>query len=166
LLRRSQSHQATAKIALQKKKRKPAYLLTFFCLFAQIISLDNQALIAALVAPVAIATAIGTPATPVLIAATSAEGLLLALARLVDNDGTAAKHRTIQLLDGFLRFLVVAHLDEAEALAAPGAAIDNDGCRNYLSNLPEEINKVLIRRLIWQAANINSHYGLLPHDVY
>lgn len=107
-----------------------------------------------------------TGAATILIATTAAAATvwaLLALACLIDNDGAIAKRRTVQTIDGAAGFLIVAHLNETEAFAAPGVTIHNNCRRDDFTNLPEEINKVLIRRLVRQATNINSHSGLLPH---
>lgn len=92
--------------------------------------------------------------------------MILALASLVDNNVPVAKQRAIQLRNRFLRLLVVTHLDEAETSAAARFSIHDDSRRNNFSKLPEEISEILIGRLIWQAAYVNSHSNLLPLDVY
>src|SRR5262249_33881960 len=126
-----------------------------------------------LVIPVAVtisttATATAAWATsPVLVAvaatATATAILLFApLTGFIDDHGAGATGGAVELLDGGRGLLVVAHLDEAEAFAAAGVAVDDYGCRKDLADLAEEVCKVLFGRSIGQTAYVDSHCDMPP----
>ena len=129
-----------------------------------------------LVIPVAVAVSTTAAATaawatsPVLVAvaatATATSVLLFAaLTGFVDDDGAVAKGGAVELLNGGTGFLVVAHLDEAEAFAAAGVAVDDYGCRKNLAYLAEEVRKVLLGRSIGQTAYVDSHCDMPPRGM-
>src|ERR687892_329799 len=60
-------------------------------------------------------------------------------------DLPAVQLASVQLGDGLLRLLGRRHLDEAEALRAPGHLVGDDGGRGYRSGLAEEPPERLVR---------------------
>src|SRR5450755_1099781 len=109
----------------------------------------------AIAAAAAIATAITATAAAAATAALEATGTwLTALVRLVDNDRATIECGIVELTDGVLRLLIVAHFYKAKAFATSRLAI-NDHCRgNDLSQLSEDIGKVLVCCAVWQSANV------------
>jgi hypothetical protein len=108
----------------------------------------------AIAAATAIATAITTTAAATTAALEATGTWLTALVRLVDNDRATIECGIVELTDGVLRLLIVAHFYKAKAFAASRLAI-NDHCRgNDLSQLSEDIGKVLVCCAVWQSANV------------
>jgi hypothetical protein len=70
---------------------------------------------------------------------------------LIDRDSSIPQTGAVELLNGGLRFLFVAHFDKSKAFASPGIVIGDDRDCGDLSGLFEQSDKILFGRLIGES---------------
>ena len=102
-------------------------------------------------------TAAATAETPLFVTTTTAAAALLFGLRFVNDDLTAHHLTVVQVGDSLLRFAVVFHFNETEALAAAGNFILYDLGGSNGSVLFKKVPKILIGHLPGEVAYINVH---------
>src|SRR5579863_53088 len=81
---------------------------------------------------------------------------LLARLGLVDRQGPATHHRTVQGVDRRFRLGIVFHLHEAEALGLARKPIGDDRDRGHLAGATKELFQILLRSRVGQSAHIQT----------
>src|ERR1700690_2043047 len=103
-------------------------------------------------APPAAPAAVTTAAAP----AATTTAATRALLRLVDVDGATVDVTAVELLDRVRGFLVRAHLDEGEAAGAARLAVHDHLGVGDGAELPEELAKAHLGRVVRKVSNIEA----------